>query len=182
LPLSVVGWPIEGAGDATKMGASASFNECYLPRVRARSRHHRPPKAVAASFELWARKREIRCRQAYIRPLPESFAPHRRKPDGRDVQAAIVLGGEMDAGVRSRIEATAVPPGPRPRARAAHFVGNKCLVTRWSRWPEPREFHAPHGRSAIRPAELHAPLYSLPSQDDVCSHPTRPARKWCCIE
>jgi hypothetical protein len=54
LPLSVVGWPIEGAGDAPKMGASAFFDECYLPRVRARSRHHRPPKAVAASFELWA--------------------------------------------------------------------------------------------------------------------------------
>jgi hypothetical protein len=33
LPLSVVGWPIEGAGDEAKMGTSGSLSECYLSRL-----------------------------------------------------------------------------------------------------------------------------------------------------
>jgi hypothetical protein len=38
--LSVVGWPIDGAGDGVKMVTSGLLSECYLPIFRARLRHH----------------------------------------------------------------------------------------------------------------------------------------------
>src|ERR1700731_976659 len=45
LPLSVVGWPMDGADGGAKMGMTGLLSESYFPHLRARSRHHRPPKA-----------------------------------------------------------------------------------------------------------------------------------------
>src|ERR1700692_304822 len=42
LPLSVVGGPIDGAGDGVEMGTSGLLSECYFPNLRARSRHQYP--------------------------------------------------------------------------------------------------------------------------------------------
>ena len=45
MPLSVVGGPKEGAGDEINMGTRGLLSEGYFSNLRARSRHHRSPKA-----------------------------------------------------------------------------------------------------------------------------------------
>jgi hypothetical protein len=53
LPLSVVGWPTDGADDGVNMATSGSLSERYFPDLRTRSRHthQRPPTQLASILD-----------------------------------------------------------------------------------------------------------------------------------
>jgi hypothetical protein len=55
LYLSVVGWPMDGADDAVKMGTRGLLSEHYYPNLRTRSRHHQSPNADWQLFSYFKR-------------------------------------------------------------------------------------------------------------------------------